>query len=56
MKLLANGSIRSQLIEELAKPLKISVQGVHFILSPLIKDGMVKRFGGRKTGKFGTAK
>jgi len=41
---------------ELAKTLKISVQGVHFILGPLIKAGMVKRFGGRKTGKFGTAR
>ncbi len=40
-------------VRELAEILHVSVQGVHFILGPLIKAKIVKRFGGRKTGKFG---
>ncbi|MBU0951449.1 MAG: Fic family protein [Elusimicrobia bacterium] len=39
--------------KDLAKALKITVQGVHFILKPLIKAKIIKRRGGKKTGAFG---
>lgn len=39
--------------KEISSVLKITVQGAHFILNPLIKGEIVKRYGGRKTGKFG---
>jgi Fic family protein len=41
---------------EIAKILRVTVQGVHFILQPLIKAKIVARTGGRKTGKFGLIK
>ncbi len=38
---------------EISSILKVTVQGAHFILNPLIKAGIIKRYGGRKTGKYG---
>lgn len=38
---------------EIAQALKITVQGAHFIIKPLIKAHIVKRYGGKKTGKYG---
>jgi len=37
---------------ELAQALKITVQGVHFLLQPLLREKIAAREGGRKTGKF----
>lgn len=39
--------------KEISSILKITVQGVHFLIGPLIKAKIIKRYGGRKTGKFG---
>lgn len=39
--------------KDIADSLKVTVQGVHFILKPLIKAKIVVRKGGKKTGKFG---
>jgi len=39
--------------KEISSALKVTVQGAHFILTPLIKAKIVKRYGGRKTGKYG---
>jgi len=41
---------------EIAQALKITVQGVHFIIKPLIEAHVVKRYGGRKTGKYGLSR
>jgi len=41
--------------KDIAQSLKITIQGVHFILKPLINAKMLKRRGGKKTGKFGLA-
>jgi len=45
-----SGNLNSK---DLAQALKITVQGVHFILQPLIKAKIIKRRGGKKTGAFG---
>lgn len=42
--------------KEIAKALKVTVQGAHFILTPLLKAKIVKRYGGRKTGKYGLSR
>ncbi len=39
--------------KEIASVLKVTVQGVHFLLAPLMKAKIIWRRGGRKTGKFG---
>jgi len=39
--------------KDIAKSLRITVQGVHFILKPLLKARMLCRRGGKKTGTFG---
>lgn len=38
---------------EISKALKVTIQGAHFILNPLVKAKIVRRYGGRKTGKYG---
>ncbi len=42
-------------VRDLAVTLKLTVQGVHFILKPLIEAGVVERRGGKKTGTYGLA-
>lgn len=42
--------------KEISTALKVTVQGAHFIVSPLVKAKIVKRYGGRKTGKYGLAR
>ncbi|MCX5777547.1 MAG: Fic family protein [Candidatus Firestonebacteria bacterium] len=42
--------------KEIAFILKVTVQGVHFLIKPLIEAKIVKRQGGRKTGKFNLEK
>lgn len=39
--------------KEISSVLKVTVQGAHFLMNPLIKAKLIRRFGGRKTGKFG---
>ncbi len=39
-------------IQELQLQLKVTKQGAHFLLKPLIENKLVKRIGGHKTGKY----
>ena len=39
-------------IKEIQSELKVTKQGAHFILKPLLQDSLVKRIGGHKTGKY----
>lgn len=39
-------------IKEIQSELKITKQGAHFILKPLLMNGIIKRVGGHKTGKY----
>lgn len=41
---------------EISQALKVTIQGAHFILNPLLKAKIVKRYGGRKTGKYGLSR
>lgn len=38
--------------KEIALILKVTVQGVHFLIKPLVEAKIIKRFGGKKTGKY----
>lgn len=39
-------------IQEIMSALKVTKPGAHFVLKPLLADGLVKRMGGHKTGKY----
>lgn len=39
-------------INEIQKELKVTKQGAHFIIKPLLTDNLIKRIGGHKTGKY----
>lgn len=39
-------------IQEIISALKVTKPGAHFILKPLLNAGLIKRFGGHKTGKY----
>ncbi len=39
-------------IQEIMSVLKVTKPGAHFILKPLLEAGLLKRFGGHKTGKY----
>lgn len=49
LSLLQNNSMG---ISDIQSELKVSKPGAHFLLKPLIKNGLVKRVGGHKTGKY----
>lgn len=51
-KLLTILQYASLSIKEIQEELKVTKQGAHFILNPLIKSKLVKRTGGHKTGKY----
>ncbi len=42
--------------KDMASILKVTVQGAHFLLKPLVEAHIVRRFGGKKTGKYGLCK
>lgn len=49
IKLLRDGSLG---VKEIQDKLKVSRQGAHFILDPLIRHNIIKRVGGHKVGKY----